>query len=73
MPQFKYNMDYSKIQNGLKILASFLVEVFTFIKNHEHFQRAFWVLENVFKLNLFDLILVLGFFIPISTLIEKLT
>ena len=60
MPQFKYNMDYSKIHNGPKILASFLVEVSTLTKNHELFLRHFGFIENVFKLNLVEFFWVLG-------------
>ena len=38
----------SEIQNVLEIYSSFLAEVFTFIRNHEHFQWAFWVLWKIF-------------------------
>ena len=39
-----------------KICASFLAEVFTFTRNHEHFQRHFGFIEKDFILTLVEFI-----------------
>ena len=68
--QIPYDLN-QKSRDDLEIYSSFLTEVLTFIRSHEHFQRHFGFIENYFRLNLFEFHLVLGLgSIPISSFMK---
>ena len=58
--QIQYDLTQKSI-NVQEICSSFLAEVFTFIINHEHFQKAFWVYWKWFYVEPIWFDLVLGF------------